>query len=101
MAGTSLKSWYAVASETVHLRVTALVFFFVTFAGGSFATLLVSRGTQGVDRYTDTGAFLGQITAPGSGGLTDARGIAVAPNGDILVADWNLGQILRYNSSGA
>ena len=52
------------------------------------ADLIVSRGTFGVDRYTDNGAFLGNVIAPGSGGLSDAQGVAITPSGGYLVGDF-------------
>src|SRR2546428_8159608 len=66
-----------------------------------FADLIVSRGTLGVDHYTDNGAFLGQLIAPGSGGLVDAQGVAVAPNGELFVGDFSSDNILHFAPNGA
>lgn len=81
-------------------------FFFVFLAclGGAstlFADLIVSRGTFGVDRYTDTGVFLGNVIAPGSGGLSDAQGVAITPSGGYLVGDFNNDGILRFAPDGS
>jgi len=74
----------------------------LTMAPGSilFADLLVSRGALGVERYTNSGTFLGTIIAPGSGGLVDAQGAAVSPAGEIFVGDFANDNILRYDASG-
>jgi DNA-binding beta-propeller fold protein YncE len=64
------------------------------------ADLLVSRGSFGVDGYTDEGVFLGTLIAPGAGGLSEARGVAVAPNGDLLVGDFLNDRILRFTANG-
>ncbi|HYZ85747.1 MAG TPA: hypothetical protein VE621_15155 [Bryobacteraceae bacterium] len=66
----------------------------------AWADLLVSRGTFGIDRYADSGTFLGQFISPGTGGLNDARGIAIGSNGDVYVADFLDSQILRFDSAG-
>ena len=68
--------------------------------GPAFADLIVTQGTMGVQRYTDNGVSLGTLIAPGTGGLTDARGVAVGSNGDIFVADFSNSDILRFNPSG-
>lgn len=68
--------------------------------GIASAGLLVSRGSLGVDSYTDEGAFLGTLIAPGAGGLVDAQGVAVAPNGDLLVGDFASSNILRFTGAG-
>lgn len=62
--------------------------------------LLVSRGAAGVDRYTNDGVFLGNLIPAGAGGLVDAHGAAVLPNGDILVADFAQDNILRFDRLG-
>src|ERR1700761_8003690 len=68
--------------------------------GPAFADLIVTQGTMGVQRYTNDGVSLGTLIAPGTGGLTDARGVAVGPGGGIYVADCSNDNILRFNSSG-
>jgi len=80
------------------------VFVFLAFLGGAstlFADLIVSRGTFGVDRYTDTGVFLGNVIAPGSGGLSDAQGVAITPSGGYLVGDFTNDGILRFAPDGS
>jgi DNA-binding beta-propeller fold protein YncE len=64
------------------------------------ADLLVSRGPLGVDRYTDNGVFLGTLIMPGAGGLEDAQGVAVAPNGELFVGDFENDNILRFAPDG-
>ena len=68
--------------------------------GPAFADLIVTQGTLGVQRYTNDGVSLGTLIAPGTGGLTDARGVAVGSNGDIFVADFSNSDVLRFNSNG-
>jgi sugar lactone lactonase YvrE len=68
--------------------------------GPAFADLIVTQGTSGVQRYTNDGMSLGTLIAPGTGGLTDARGVAVAPGGDIFVADFSNSDILRFSPGG-
>jgi hypothetical protein len=63
--------------------------------------LIVSRGNLGVTHYSNSGVSLGTLITPGSGGLTDAQGVAVAPNGDLLVGDFANSNILRFTSAGA
>jgi streptogramin lyase len=65
------------------------------------ADLIVSRGTFGVDRYTNSGVFLGNVIAPGAGGLSDAQGVAITPSGDYLVGDFVNDNILRFAANGA
>jgi hypothetical protein len=83
------------------MRRLALVSCLSFFSVPVFADLIVSRGALGVDHYTDDGVFLGVLIAPGTGGLSDAQGVAVAPNGDLLVGDFNNSNILRFTSTGA
>jgi DNA-binding beta-propeller fold protein YncE len=45
--------------------------------------------------------FVGNFIAPGTGDLDDARGLAIAPNGDVYVADFFDSEILHFNSAGA
>ncbi len=71
------------------------------FCASAHAGLLVSRGVAGVDLYTNAGVFVSNLIAPGTGGLSDAQGAAVLPNGDILVGDFNVENILRFSRAGA
>jgi hypothetical protein len=77
---------------------------FLAFVGGAstlFADLIVSRGTFGVDRYTNSGAFVGTVIAPGAGGLSDAQGVAITPSGGYLVGDFTNDNILRFAPDGS
>ena len=56
---------------------------------------------MGVQRYTNDGVSLGTLIAPGTGGLTDARGVAVGAGGDLFVADFSNDNILRFTPGGA
>jgi hypothetical protein len=62
--------------------------------------LLVSRGPLGVDKYSDDGVFLGNLIAPGAGGLGDAQGVAQLPGGDLLVGDFLNSNVLRFDANG-
>jgi hypothetical protein len=68
--------------------------------GSAYADLIVTQGTLGVQRYTNDGVSLGTLIAPGTGGLTDARGVAVGSNGDLFVADFSNSDVLRFSSNG-
>src|SRR5437899_299565 len=69
--------------------------------GSASADLIVTQGAMGVQRYTNDGVSLGTLIAPGTGGLTDARGVAVGAGGDVFVADFSNSDILRFSSGGA
>jgi hypothetical protein len=69
--------------------------------GSAFADLIVTQGTMGVQHYTNDGTSIGTLIAPGTGGLTDARGVAVAPGGDLFIADFANSDILRFSAGGA
>ena len=80
------------------------VFFFLAALGGAstlFADLIVSRGASGVDRYTDNGVFLGIVITPGSGGLSDAQGVAITPSGGYIVGDFASDSLLRFAPDGS
>lgn len=70
------------------------------FCAPASADLIVTQGTMGVQRYTDNGVSLGTLIAPGTGGLTDARGVAVGSGGDLFIADFANDDILRFSSGG-
>lgn len=78
---------------------TALMAFVI--ACPSYADLIVTRGTLGVDHYTNDGTLLGTLIAPGTGGLQDARGVVVSSSGQIYVADFANDDVLKFSSSGA
>jgi hypothetical protein len=67
----------------------------------AFGDLIVTRGTLGVEHYSNDGTFFGTLIAPGTGGLSDARGVAVSPSGQIYVADFAHDDILKYSPAGA
>jgi sugar lactone lactonase YvrE len=69
--------------------------------GSASADLIVTQGALGVQRYTNDGVSLGTLIAPGTGGLTDARGVAVGAGGVLFVADFSNDNILRFTSGGA
>jgi sugar lactone lactonase YvrE len=71
-----------------------------TICGSAFADLIVTQGAIGVQHYTNDGVSLGTLIAPGTGGLTDARGVTVGAGGDIFVADFSNSDILRFNANG-
>ncbi|HEV3079103.1 MAG TPA: hypothetical protein VGY66_04965 [Gemmataceae bacterium] len=69
--------------------------------------LLVGDGNDNsVKRFdADTGTFLGNTVAPGSGGLNGPRGLIFRNPAQLLVVDQNLnepnpGEILRFNAPG-
>jgi hypothetical protein len=70
-------------------------------AGPALADLIVSRGTLGIQHYTNDGVFLGTLVTPGTGGLTDARGVAVSGAGDLYVSDFANADILKFSAGGA
>ena len=69
--------------------------------GPAYADLIVTQGALGVQRYTNDGVSLGTLIAPGTGGLTDARGVAVSASGDVFVADFANDNVLRFSAGGA
>ncbi len=69
-------------------------------SGPAFADLIVTQGTLGVAHYTDDGVSLGALIAPGTGGLSDARGVAVSPAGDLYISDFANNDILKFNAAG-
>jgi hypothetical protein len=68
--------------------------------GPAFADLIVTQGTLGVAHYTDDGVSLGTLITPGTGGLSDARGVAVSPAGDLYISDFANNDILKFNEAG-
>lgn len=56
--------------------------------------------TDSVLRYDDSGAFVGEFVASGSGGLDDPRGIVFSPfDGTLLIASSATDSVLRYDGS--
>ncbi len=70
-------------------------------AGPALADLIVTRGTLGVAHYTDDGVSLGTLIAPGTGELSDARGVAVSAGGDLYVSDFAHSEILKFSAGGS
>jgi len=66
----------------------------------AFADLIVTQGTLGVAHYTNDGVSLGMLIAPGTGGLSDARGVAVSPACDLYVSDFANNDILKFSAAG-
>ena len=71
----------------------------ITFTSNARADLFVSAASaNSVMRFDgQTGAFLGNFVAPGSGGLGDPQGIAFGPDGNLYVASNSSNNILRYD----
>lgn len=84
---------------TMQTTLTAICLAIISVSTAS-ADLLVSRGTFGIDRYTNSGTFLGTFISPGAGGLVDAQGVAVSPEGNLFVGDFTNSNILRFNADG-
>ncbi|MGI9518465.1 MAG: Vgb family protein [Pirellulaceae bacterium] len=63
------------------------------------ADLFVSAAsTNSVMRFDcNTGAFLGNFVAPGTGGLMDPQGIAFGPDGNLYVSSNGSNNVLRFN----
>ena len=74
--------------------------FFLLLTGPAFADLIVTQGTLGVAHYTNDGVSLGTLIAPGTGGLSDARGVAVSPTGDLYISDFANNNILKFSAAG-
>ena len=66
----------------------------------AFADVIVTQGTLGVAHYTNDGVPLGTLIAPGTGGLSDARGVAVSPAGDLYISDFANSDILKFSAAG-
>jgi sugar lactone lactonase YvrE len=65
--------------------------------------LVGSWGTHSIRRYDiDSGAYLGDLVAPSSGGLTVPDGMDWGPDGNLYVSSSSTNQVLRFNGeSGA
>lgn len=61
-------------------------------------TLLVSDTQRGVLRFdANTGAPLGVLIAPGTGGLSSFQQMTLGPSGDLFASDEQGGRVLRYD----
>ena len=56
-----------------------------------------SPDTQSIQRYTNSGSFVGDFVPSGTGGLQSPGGLAFGPDGNLYVSDNAGTQILRYN----
>ncbi len=74
--------------------------FFLLLTSPAFADLIVTQGTLGVAHYTNDGVSLGTLIAPGTGGLSDARGVAISPAGDLYISDFANDNILKFSAAG-
>jgi hypothetical protein len=83
------------------MKTLAVLLLTGVLAGPAFADLIVTRGTLGVAHYTDDGVSLGTLIAPGTGGLSDARGVAVSSGGDLYVSDFANSDILKFSAGGS
>jgi hypothetical protein len=82
------------------MKTLAVLLFAGLLAGPAFADLIVTQGTLGVAHYTNDGVTLGTLIAPGTGGLSDARGVAVSPAGDLYISDFANNDILKFSAGG-
>jgi hypothetical protein len=83
------------------MKTLAVLLLTGVLAGPAFADLIVTRGTLGVAHYTDEGVSLGTLIAPGTGGLSDARGVAASSGGDLYVSDFANSDILKFSAGGS
>jgi WD40 repeat protein len=64
------------------------------------SALLVSSGNNTVLQYdAGTGAFIDAFVSAGSGGLSDPRGLALGPAGDLFVSSFATNSVLEYNGT--
>lgn len=82
------------------MKTLAVLLFAGLLAGPACADLIVTQGTLGVAHYTNDGVSLGTLIAPGTGGLSDARGAAVSPAGDLYISDFVNNNILKFSAGG-
>lgn len=79
--------------------------------GGAFASsgvavagtgdIYVSAAQRGIEHYSASGAYLGQIDGSATPrGAMSGNGVAVAPNGDLYVTDAEGGVVDRFDASG-
>jgi sugar lactone lactonase YvrE len=82
------------------MKTIAVLLFAGLLSSPVFADLIVTQGTLGVAHYTDSGVSLGTLIAPGTGGLSDARGVAVSPAGELYISDFANSDVLKFSASG-
>jgi len=70
---------------------------------GGYTYYVVNTGDSTIEKYSDSGEYLASFGTPGSenGQLDDPTGVAVAPNGNIYVADTRNSRIEEFTSAGA
>ncbi len=59
--------------------------------------LVTSRLDSRVAEFAVSGAFVGNLVAPGSGGLSNPAGMALRPGGGLLVASRATNSVLEFN----
>jgi DNA-binding beta-propeller fold protein YncE len=64
--------------------------------------LVTTHSGNDVQWFSAAGEFKKELVTPGSGGLDEARGVTIGPDGDLYVASAQkkLSQILRYRPTG-
>ncbi|MBO3459401.1 NHL repeat-containing protein [Aetokthonos hydrillicola Thurmond2011] len=82
--------------KILSLTVLVLVVGFTTLKAQA-ALLVSSRFSNSIKIYDEQGNFIRDFVPPGSGGLNDADGLAIGPDGNLYVASYLGGSILRYN----
>jgi trimeric autotransporter adhesin len=83
------------------MKILTVLLFAGLLVSPALADLIVTQGTLGVAHYTNDGVSLGTLIAPGTGGLSDARGVAVSPAGDLYISDFANSDILKFSAGGA
>ncbi|MBL9141123.1 MAG: hypothetical protein JNK53_04595, partial [Phycisphaerae bacterium] len=73
----------------------------VDLALGADGLIYGTRGATVVRWNPVTGALVGTFVAPGSGGLSQARGLLFLPDGTLLVASQGSSTVLRYDAGGS
>lgn len=73
----------------------------ISHANAQFQLLVSNQGDSSVSAFDldNNGAYLGRFVAPGSGGLSDPRSMALGPDGRLYIASYNQDYILRFNGT--
>lgn len=65
---------------------------------GRFDVFVSSQGTNSVKRYdAETGSYLGDFVAPGSGGLAQTQEVLIGPDGHLYVTGFATPSILKFD----